>query len=333
MTGISKSTYYYLSNGRKKGKRSTDYTWSVDKLCSNQEVVNEILDIISPEYLDYGYHTVTVELRRRNYLINHKKVYRLMKENHLLHPVQKRGKDMKKAYVEMTVPALEGPFVTVEIDIKYIRIHEQNRNAYLLTFLCTFTRFAAVWALEYSMTANRITVLINEFINHPLVKLQNPDPNRMNIKIRSDNGPQFIAKKLADILEKVNIKHEFIKPGTPQQNGHIESFHNTVTRLVYSKNIFMNLEHAKNIFTDFFNTYNYQRMMSVLLYYSPYQFLKLWNNGNVGIILDKYNKEKFFLRKKPTSEEVSLDLCLLGINKFNSFVNQYYKQKEISPVL
>jgi putative transposase len=323
--GIGKSTYYYKSNGLKKGKKPMDFTWRGDKLCSNQEVVNEILDIISPEYLDYGYHTVTIELRRRNYLINHKKVYRLMKENNLLNPVQKRGKDIKKEYVKMTVPPLEGPFVTVEIDIKYIRIHEQNRNAYLLTFLCTFTRFAPVWALEYSMTANKIASMVNEFIFHPSVKAQNPDPGKLNVKIRSDNGPQFIAKKLAEILEGLRIKHEFIRPATPQQNGHIESFHNTVARLVYNKNIFMDLDHAKKIFTDFFNTYNYQRMMPVLLYYSPYQFLKLWNIGNIGITLDKNRKEKFFLRKKPTPEEVSLDLHLFGFNKINSFVNHFYK--------
>ena len=224
-----------------------------------------------------------------------------MKDNNLLHPqpVKKRIA-ADKLFIKYTVPPLEGPFVTIEADIKYVYIHGKNRNAFLLTFLCTFCRYAPVWELQYSMDSARVIDLVMEFVDHPVVK-KHLNHHKAKVIIRTDNGPQFIAKKLACAFEPLGLAHEFINPGTPQQNGHIESFHSTVTRLVCKRNIFDDLDHAKSIFKEFFYAYNNVRVMRALLHNSPKEFLKLWHSGLVGIKKDKRNREIFFSRERSAS--------------------------------
>lgn len=224
-----------------------------------------------------------------------------MDENNLLHPPIKKSVPLNRTFIKYTVPPLEGPFKTIEADIKYVYIHEKNKNAFLITFLCTFCRYAPVWDLQYSMKNEDIGELIYDLIYDPEVKryLEN---QKIKILIRTDNGPQFIARQLAAILGCLGIAHEFIRPGTPQQNAHIESFHNTVTRLVCNRNIFQDIEHARGIFKDFYNAYNETRVMKSLLCYPPKCFLKLWESGIIGIKKSKRNKEIFFFREKPNPE-------------------------------
>ena len=124
-------------------------------------------------------------LRQMDYRINKKKVYRLMDENNLLHPAIKKASPMKRTFIKYTVPPLEGPFKTIEADIKYVYIHEQNRNAYLITFLCTFCRYAPVWDLQYSMKNEDIGELVYDLIYDPEVKRYLED-QRIKIFIRTE---------------------------------------------------------------------------------------------------------------------------------------------------
>ena len=261
IAGIKRSTYYYTGNGRPKGKQPSTFTYNcLIGNVSNDMLVNKIIDLIAPEYNDYGYQTVTELLKQQGYVINHKKVRRIMRDNNLLHPKVLKSNPLNKEYVDLQ------------------------------------------------------TVII---------------------KIRTDNGPQFIAKKLAQALKTLGIAHEFIKPGTPQQNAHIEAFHSTITRLVCNRNIFEDLEHAIRIFCDFFYAYNYTRAMKSLLYYPPLEFLKLWKSKILGIKKDKKNREIFFFREKPAPKLVTgLSAEVLeGINKSNTFEPRNLTTKKNSPVL
>ena len=334
IAGIKKSTYYYHSNGKPRGKGPSKHTRKATGcVVTNEAVLTDIFNLISPEYHDYGYQTVTHLLRRMGYIINPKKVYRLMKVNNLLHPKITKGNKQDKNYIKYTVPPLERPFVTIEADIKYVYIHGEKRNAYLITFLCTFCRFAVVWKLDYRMRAKEIVKLLNDLMSHPVVK-ENVAKENIKVKVRTDNGPQFIAKILAETLKQLGIIHEFINPGTPQENGHIESFHSTVSRLVCNKNIFGNLEHARNIFREFYSTYNNTRSMKSLLYYSPIKFIELWNTGCVAIKKDKKKREIFYFREMPQInivEDISSE-DLFVLNKSNTFDHSIINLQEISPI-
>jgi len=333
IAGMNKSTYYYRPNGRSKGKRPSTHTLYLGNPVSNQVVVDEIMQLIDPEYHDYGYQILTDLLRQKGYWINYKKVYRLMNENNLLHPPTKKSASLNKTFIKYSVPPLEGPFRTIEADIKYVYIHEENRNAFLVTFLCTFCRYAPVWDLQYVMKSKGIAELVYDLLNDPDVKRYREE-QKIKIMIRTDNGPQFIAKALAGTLESLGIAHEFIQPGTPQQNAHIESFHNTVTRLVCKRNIFQDLGHAREIFKGFFQAYNETRVMRSLLCHTPKEFLKLWELGIVGIKKNKWNREIFFFKEKPHPKTGigSSPEDLHRLIKNNIFESLVLKPLEISPV-
>lgn len=333
IAGIKKSTYYYQPNGRPKGKRPSTHTLKHEGLVSNETVVENIIKFISPEYHDYGYKISCELLKREGYIINHKKVKRLMKDNNLLHPQTVKSEPLDKLFIRYTRPPLDGPFKTIEADIKYVYIHGENRNAFLLTFLCTFCRYAPVWEIQYTMRSSQVIDLVMDLIHNPSV-VEYIDHKKTKIVIRTDNGPQFIAKKLATALDSIRLTHEFINPGTPQQNGHIESFHSTVTRLVCKRNIFRNLEHATNIFKEFYQAYNETRVMKSLLYYPPKQFLNLWESGIIGIKKNKQNREIFFFREKPLPKLGfgSSPEDLYWISKNNIFETPVLNPLEISPV-
>lgn len=324
IAGVKRSTYYYRCNGKLKGKKPSDFTIKDDgTTVSNDHIVKEILEMLSHDFIDYGYHTITHLLKRKGYKINHKKVYRLMKEHKLTFPVIIKPIRFNKQRIDTLVPPLVAPFETVEADIKYVYIHEQNRNAFLLTFLCTFCRYAPVWELEYTMKSNQVIRLVERFLNDNIVRYYTHN-KKIKIKIRTDNGPQFIAKNLAEVFNKLdNIEHEFIHPGTPQENGHIESFHSTVTKLACNPYIYQSLSHAKATFNDFFKTYNNVRVMKSLLYYPPFEFLKIWNTGSIGVKKNNKNKEIFYFKEKPVSNDETDNSTevFLGINKFSNFDN------------
>src|SRR5690606_34833530 len=87
---VPKSSYYYQPKGARKGKPVSTHTLKRNELVDNQVVVEEINRILSEEFIDYGYVRTTEALKRLGYQINKKKVYRLMKEDHLLYPKIKR---------------------------------------------------------------------------------------------------------------------------------------------------------------------------------------------------------------------------------------------------
>lgn len=295
VTNISKSTYYYKPNGRLKGKKP-----SVETVCSDQRLPNEMVVtqiekiLLQDDFIDYGYQRTCQKLKKLGFKINHKKVYRLMKENKLLYPKRKTGAPRTRNFVKYTTPEYKHPFATIEVDIKYIYIEGARRHAYLVTLLDTFTRIAIDWSIGYQMKNTMISPLINRSLENELVK---PYAEKSTLKIRTDNGPQFISLQLAKTLQQLPVDQEFIQPATPQQNGHVESFHHTIKRLVTDKFIFQDLDEAKSTLCRFYNTYNNVRIMKSILYCSPMEFLKIWEEGKIGIE-ERKKQQIFFFRER-----------------------------------
>lgn len=301
IAGICKSTFYYKSNGRKKGKRPSGWTLYQNQAVPDEMVVQKIEDTLAQDFIDYGYIRTSKELKNLGYYINKKKVYRIMKEHKFLYPKRRSLKSASKKYVEFSSPLCFRPFETIEVDIKYIYIYGEKRNAYLITMLDVFTRTALGWTLNFDMKTHRVIDLLNQLYVQWLMP-QNIDPLKLMVKIRTDNGSQFIAKLFKEHLNQARIQNEYIHPATPQQNGHIESFHKTLTELVCNKYIFEDFEHAHSVLEKFYDVYNNKRIMRSILYKSPIQFFKLWQENLVETkVVNK--KIKHFLReRKPENQ-------------------------------
>lgn len=302
IAGISRSSFYYKPNGRKSGKAASKFTLLDGKYVSNEQVVAVIKEIHGEEFIDYGYHRTTKVLRKKAFVINPKKVYRLMHEHHLLQGSLRARKAITRKFVQFTCPPYQHPFATIEIDIKYIYLANPRRTCYLVTAIDTFTRMALAWDLAYSMKHDRIIELVEEIIKHPLVQ---PYIGKINISIRTDNGSQFIAQLLQTHIKQAGLEKEFIRPATPQQNAHIESFHSTLQRLVVDRYELSDHEEALEVLKQFYHTYNHSRIMESIADCTPVEFLKAWENGKIEIREVK-RKQKFFFRERQVSVDAAL---------------------------
>ena len=118
------------------------------------------------------------------------------------------------------------------------------------------------------MKSRQVIQALEEFKSHELTrKVLHGNP--FKIMIRTDNGPQFISQELLSGINLLDLQKENIRKGTPQQNGHIESFHSTLQKLVCSQHEFESEPHAQSILSQFYYVYNHVRIMKEILYQSP----------------------------------------------------------------
>ena len=87
--------------------------------------------------------------------------------------------------------------------------------------------------------------------------------------IRSDNGPEFTAKGIRNWLDRLGVKTLFIEPGSPWENGYIESFNGKFRDELLNREIFTTLDEAKILIEQWRKEYNQVRPHSSLNYRPP----------------------------------------------------------------
>jgi transposase InsO family protein len=90
--------------------------------------------------------------------------------------------------------------------------------------------------------------------------------------IRSDNGPEFIAYAIQHWMKQREIKSLYIKPGSPWENGHIESFHDKLRDECLNREVFGSILEEKVVVESWRIEYNQQRPHSSLGYQTPEEF-------------------------------------------------------------
>jgi putative transposase len=96
--------------------------------------------------------------------------------------------------------------------------------------------------------------------------------------LRSDNGPEFIASCMQDWLKTQEIKTLYITPGSPWENGHIESFHDKLRDECINRELFGNLHEARVILESWRIEYNERRPHSALGYLTPSEYAESRTN-------------------------------------------------------
>lgn len=92
--------------------------------------------------------------------------------------------------------------------------------------------------------------------------------------IRSDNGPEFIAKAIRRWLESVSVQALYIEPGSPWENGYAESFHSRLRDEFLALEVFENLPAARRLTAAWREDYNHVRPHSSLGYVAPVEFAR-----------------------------------------------------------
>ncbi len=265
---IPRSSYYYkpIKNAGPKGIQKSTYTLRTDgELVSNEKVVEDIKEVLSEEFVDYGYLKTTHWLRQeKNYIINPKKVYRLMREAGLLNKFVPRKKNSRN-WVKELLPPAEDAFDYLEFDIKYFYVAGQNKNALSLTVIDVKTRWVMGHIMSWDIKQQQVIDLFDQIFEvYPLPK---------HFYVRNDNGSQFIAQKVQDYFKDKQVTQEFCKPATPEQNAHIESYHSIQERVVCQQYEFDSLQELQTTLNRFVSFYNFRRIHSGVAYQSPYKYL------------------------------------------------------------
>ena len=162
----------------------------------------------------YGYRRITHLLRGEGWLVNAKRVYRLWRQEGLKVP-KKTTKKRRTGSAEggITRRAAEHKNHVWSVDFIFDRT-SNGRPLKILVVIDEFTRECLALEVHRKFTSDQFVALIGRLISVCGVPKY----------IRSDNGPEFISKRVRTFLEKIDIGTSYIEPGSPWQNGFVESF-------------------------------------------------------------------------------------------------------------
>jgi len=218
----------------------------------------------------YGYRRVTAELRRRGMVVNHKRVVRLMQEDHLL-ALRRRpwvattnsGHELQ-VYVNLARRMqLSAPDQLWVADITYIRLAQEF--VYLAVVVDGFSRRAVGWALERSLQT-RLTVAALEMA----IAERRPAPGLVH---HSDQGIQYAAAEYASLLAQHHITASMSRPAYPYDNARCESFIKTLKQEEIYCHRYRDLEELRSHLREFIEEYyNRCRLHSALGYRPPAEF-------------------------------------------------------------
>ena len=326
VSGVSKHQYYYRPKPNKRGRLASVTTLKAETTgivhVPNSEVIEQVKQIQKDPDTDYGYHKMRYALLMLGFMINHKKLYRIMGESNLLKDRHLKAPRLFAQYRK--VMPLE-PLQVLEMDIKFVWVEEYRRHAFVFTVIDTFTRVVLYWQTAYQFRQDQVKRAWEDIIDNYL------QPNdclsrKIHIEIRNDNDSRFAAKTVQQFFAQNKINQVFTHPYTPQENGHIESFH-AILSLMLNRHTFWSILQLDDCLNPFYQKYNHHRLHSSTAFLPPMIFWKCWHTGLIDSkINDKRRTIKFklkvpypqlsgimSLREVPCSQPTTLD-GLEGVN-------------------
>ncbi len=215
---------------------------------SNESVIIAIRFVLAEEFMiGVGYINISKDLQSYGFVINKKKVYRLMKTHQLLLGSAIRTSGEKRVFVSWRVQKAARPMEQLCMDIKYVYIHGKKRNALLLTVLDVYSRCIIGQVLWWRIRKEHVIWLLHRVLQQQHTK---------TITLRNDNGSQFIANVVRQYLKDVEVHQEFTHVATPEENCFIEAYHSIVEKQLLKYWEFEDIEEAQAVFIRWKKFYN-----------------------------------------------------------------------------
>ncbi len=214
---------------------------------------------LAAEYGRYGYRRVAALLRAEGFAVNHKRVERLWRREGL--KVPQRQPERGRLWLS------DGSCVRLRPERKdhvwsydFVAARTRDGRAFrMLNVIDEYTRECLAIDVARRLTSDDVLERLSDlFVRRGL-----PD------HIRSDNGPEFTAKAVREWLGRVGVKTLFIEPGSPWENGYIESFNGKLGDELLDGEVFDTLLEAKVLIERYRVRYNTVRPHSSLGYRPP----------------------------------------------------------------
>ena len=231
----------------------------VPRESSDEQALRARIVALATRFGRYGYRRVAALLSREGWHVNHKRVERLWREEGLRVPAKqpKRGRLWQADGSILRLRAEHANHVWA-YDFVFDRTAD-GRKLRMLTVVDEYTRECLAIEVARRLTSQEVlAVLADLFVRH--------GPPTY---IRSDNGPEFAAKAVRRWLARVEVQTLFIEPGSPWENGYIESFNGRLRDEYLNGERFDTLLEAQILIEAWRNEYNRFRPHSSLGYRSP----------------------------------------------------------------
>jgi len=227
LTGFSRSAAWSLLKGRDDG------------------ALRSRLRTLAERYPRYGCPTLHDMLRTEGLVRNHKRTYRIYREEGL-QVRTKRRKKLTRPRVPMAVPVR----VNERWSMDFVSDQLANgRRIRVLNVVDDFSRECVLQVVDFSISGQRLARELDRLAAHrPLPKA-----------IVCDNGPELTSKALFFWSRQSGVKLHFIQPGKPTQNAFVESFNGKFRDYCLNLHWFASLEDARSIIGAWRNHYNHVR--------------------------------------------------------------------------
>lgn len=232
--------------------------------------LRDAIQRIALEMPSYGRPRITAELRRRGWVVNAKRVHRIMHEDNLL--CLRRRKfilttDSRHAFRIYPNLAREMKLTNVNqlwiADITYIRL--ESEFVYLAVVLDAFSRRVIGWALDRTLEAKLTFAALKMALSRRTVAA--------GLAHHSDRGVQYAADEYTSLLAKHDIKISMSRKGNPYDNARTESFMKTLKYEEVYRQEYRDLPDALRSLRRFIEkVYNEKRLHSALGYLPPTEF-------------------------------------------------------------
>ena len=256
---LARSTYYY-------------HLKQLDQSDKDDQVKAEIQSIYTEHKGNYGYRRMTLELRNRGFVVNHKKVQRLMKALGLTARIRRKrkyssyqGEVGKKAdnLIQRQFEATK-PMQKCYTDVTEFAIPASNQKLYLSPVLDGFNSEIISYNLSTSPNLVQMKAMLEQAFtaNH-----------YENTILHSDQGWQY-QHDFYHHLKNKGIQPSMSRKGNSPDNGMMESFFGILkSEMFYGyENTFQSLEHLEQAIVDYIDYYNNKRIKVKLKVLSPVQY-------------------------------------------------------------
>jgi putative transposase len=247
----------------------------------DKPLIKDILQL-SLKHPRYGYRRITILLREDSWLVNFKRVYRLWCQEGL----KVHKKQRKRLYTGTSVNSCDKKrpehynhvwsydFLTERL--------ENGRRVRLLVVMDEYTRESLAIDVARNFRGRDVVELLRYLFAVRGVPAY----------IRSDNGPEFISSVVKKWLRKSGVETLYIAPGSPWENGYIESFNSRLRDELLNRELFLSIDELRYVVDRWRMDYNHYRPHSSLDYMAPAAFAAVCleqGSGSLRLTQDKEN--------------------------------------------
>ncbi|OON99015.1 MAG: transposase [Epulopiscium sp. Nele67-Bin004] len=259
ITGIPRSTYYEIKQ-------------RIDKDAKNSELIKAIKEISATNKNLYGYRRITLELRNRGFIVNHKKVLRLMKKENLLAKIRRKRKysSYKGEIGKIADNHIRRNFEATEPNQKWFtditEFNLRGEKLYLSPILDAYGRYIVSYNVSRTADLIQIKTMLKGAIKD--------DINYSGLVFHSDQGWQYQHSSYQKVLTQNGIIQSMSRKGNSIDNGLMEGFFGIMkSEMFYNKDdVYNSIDELIIAIDKYIEYYNNDRIKVKLKGLTPNQF-------------------------------------------------------------